>query len=56
MTSRCYARKLLANRIYLQAALSENLRCKAFFLAQQSQEQMFGADVLVAEPLRFFSP
>src|SRR6202790_5039829 len=49
------ARQFLAQRGEAQAALHENLRAKAFFLAQDSQKQVLGAHVLDAEALRFFS-
>ena len=49
-----HARQLVANLRQLQAALLQNLRGKAFFFAQQAQQQMFGADVLVAQALGFF--
>ena len=48
------AGQLVANLRQLQAALLQNLRGEAFFFAQQAEEQMFGADVLVAQPLGFF--
>ena len=49
-----HARQLVANLRQLQAALLQNLRGKALLFAQQAQQQMFGADVLVAQPLGFF--
>ena len=49
-----HAGQLIANLRQLQAALLQNLRGKAFLFAQQAQQQMFGADVLVAQPLGFF--
>ena len=49
------AGELVANLGELEAALLENFRGEAFFFAQQTEEQVFGADVLVAEALGFFS-
>ena len=48
------AGQLVSNLRELYAALLENLRRKTFLFTQQPQEQMFGSDVLVAEPLRLF--
>jgi hypothetical protein len=48
------AGQLVANLRQLQAALLQNLRGKALFFAQQAQQQVLGADVLVAQPLGFF--
>ncbi len=45
------AAQLFANLRQLQAALLQDLRGKALFLAQQAQQQMLGPDVLVAQPL-----
>ena len=49
-----HAGQLVANLRQLQAALLQNLRGKALLFAQQAQQQMFGADVLVAQPLGLF--
>ena len=48
------AGELVANLGELEAALLENLRGEAFFFAQEAEEQVFGADVLVAQTLGFF--
>src|SRR5207245_3474421 len=37
-----------------QPALHQDLRAKAFFLAQDAEQEMFGAHVLVTEALRLF--
>src|SRR5271169_107890 len=49
------AGQLFADGCKPQAALMQNLRSEAFFLSQQSQEQMFGTNVPVRQALRFFS-
>ncbi len=49
-----HAGQLFANLRKLQAALLQNLGGEALLFAQQTQEQMLGADVLVAQPLGFF--
>ena len=46
-------RQLFADGGKPQAALVQNLGGEAFLFAQQTQQQMLGADVLVAEPLGF---
>ena len=48
------AGQLVANLRKLQAALLQDLRGEALLFAQQAEQQMFGADVLVAEALGFF--
>jgi hypothetical protein len=48
------AAQLVANLRQLEAALLQNLRGEALLFAQQAQQQMLGADVLVAQPLGFF--
>ena len=48
------AAQLFANLRQLQAALLQDLRGEALFLAQQAQQQVFGADVLVAQPFGLF--
>ena len=49
-----HAGQLIANLRQLQAALLQYLRGEAFLFAQQPQQQMFRANVLVAEPFGFF--
>ena len=49
-----HARQLFANLRKLQAALLKNLRSKAFFFAQQTEQKMFRPNVLVAQPFGFF--
>ena len=49
-----HPRQLVADLRQLQSPLLQNLRRKALLLAQQSQQQMFGPDVLVSQPLGFF--
>ena len=46
-----HAGQLFANLRQLEAALLQDLRGEALLLAQQAQQQMLGADVLVAQPL-----
>ena len=46
--------KLPADRCDLDAAFVQNLGGKAFFLAQDAQQQMFGADMLMGQALGFF--
>ena len=48
------ARQFLANGRQAQSALVQNLGGKAFLFAQQSQQQMLGANVLVRKALGFF--
>ena len=48
------AAQLLANLRQLQAALLQDLRGEALFLAQQAEQQMLRPDVLVAQPLGLF--
>ena len=50
------AGQLVANLRQLQAAFLQNLRGKALLFAQQAQEQMFGADVLVVRAVRLLLP
>ena len=47
-------RQFFADRRKTQSAFVQNLSRKTFFFAQQSQQQMFGADVLVRKAFRFF--
>src|SRR5579883_2741202 len=49
-----HARQFLANRGEAQAAFVQDLRGEALFLAQQAQQQVLGADVLVVQPLGLF--
>ncbi len=49
------ASQFVANLRQLEAALLQDLRGKAFFFAQETEEQMLGADVFVAEALGFLS-
>src|SRR6185437_6228066 len=49
------AGKLLANGRELEAALVQNFRSEALFLAQQAEEQVFGPDMFVRQPLGFLS-
>src|SRR5205814_1377561 len=49
------ARQFLADGAQTQATLVQDFSGKAFLFAQQSQQQMFGADVLMAEALSLFS-
>src|SRR5437016_8758149 len=55
---RCFfagrARQLFPQRGQTQPALHQDFRAEALFLAQDAEEQMLGADVLVAQALRFF--
>ena len=46
-------RQFLADGGKPQAALVQNLRGETLFFAQQPEQQMLGADVLVAQPLGF---
>ena len=48
------ARDLLAHLRQPQPALVQDLGGEALLLAQQAEQQMLGADVLVIQPLRFF--
>jgi len=48
------ARELIANLSQFQAALLQNLGREAFLFAQQSQQQMLSADMLVPQTLGFF--
>ena len=48
------AGELFADGEQLEAALVQDLRGKAFLFAQQTEEQMLGADVFVREPLGLF--
>ena len=48
------ARQFFAQRRKPQPALLQNFRAKALLFAQDSQQQMFGADVLVPEALGLF--
>src|SRR5262249_10622673 len=47
------ARQLLTDGAQAQSTLMQNLRGKALLFPQQSQQQMLGTDVLVAEALGF---
>ena len=49
------AREFFAQRGEAQAALHQNLGAEALLFAQDSEEQVLGADVLHAEALRFFA-
>ena len=46
--------QFLANGRKTQTALGENLGGEAFFFTQEAEQQMLGADVLVAEALCLF--
>jgi hypothetical protein len=46
--------KLFAHSIELHAALLQQLRSKACLLAKQPQQEVLGADMLVAQPLSLF--
>ena len=48
------ARQFFTNGAEPQSALVQNFRGKTFFFAQKSQKKMFGSDVFVRKPLRFF--
>ena len=48
------ARQFFADGGKPQAALVQDLGGEALFLAQQAEQQVLGADVLVVQPLRFF--
>ena len=51
---RLRARQLLADGRKPQPALVQDLGGKAFLFAQQAEQQVLGADVLVVQPLGFF--
>src|SRR5947209_15983679 len=48
-------RQFLTDSREPQTALVQDLRSEALLLAQQSEQQMLGANVLVIEPLGFLS-
>ena len=47
------SRNLIAHRSQTQSALEQNLRGHRALFAQQSQQQMLGADVPMLKPIRF---
>ena len=54
--SRLGTRQFFANGREAQAALVQNLGGEALLFAQQAQQQVLGADVLVVQALGFFGP
>ena len=50
----CGASQFFADCDQLEAALVEYFCCKAFLFAEEAEQQVFGADVFVREPLSLF--